>query len=293
MTAPFAFSKYQGIGNDFILVEARGAPLRIEAAEVRAICNRRRGVGADGILELREPVAAEATVAMVVHNADGSHAETCGNGLRCVVRHLERSGLASESDPVTVETGAGLVRARLEDGAIVMEMGPARSSGPALRIAGEQAEAEDLHSVTVPLKEREVQGTCISLGNPHLVLFDLSRDHAATLGEEISTHPLFPEGINAGFAHLAADGGIDLTVWERGSGLTLACGTGACAAVAAAVATRRRPSDRWIEVRLPGGALQIKVAEDLSQVWMKGPAAHVFDGTLDRADFRPPVESEP
>ncbi|MDF1565527.1 MAG: diaminopimelate epimerase [Deltaproteobacteria bacterium] len=288
MSELLSFSKYQGLGNDFVLVDGRQAELGLEAAEVRRICERRLGVGADGILELRRPEDPAALVQMVVHNADGSVAENCGNGLRCVVRHLVRTGEAPPEGEIVIETGAGPVRARLEGEEVEVEMGAARSDAASLQLTGPLGESPDddpdepLLQVSLKLKDRKVEGTGVSLGNPHLVLFDASREQAEALGQEISTHERFAAGVNAGFAHLAADGGIDLTVWERGAGLTLACGTGACAAVAAAVATRRRPSGRWIEVRLPGGPLKVKAAEDLSQIWMRGPAVHVFDGRLER-----------
>lgn len=267
-----AFFKYHGLGNDFVVLDRRAAGADIDAERSRRLCDRHFGVGADGVLViLPEPGAAGR---MVVHNADGSTAEMCGNGLRCVVKHLAE-GSAERPVSLTVATGAGPLRCELEwkGGAVdrvTVAMGPARLEAPSLPAGG-------------PFVGERVDGllaTAISMGNPHLVLLDTPPAEAARLGAALERHRLYPERTNVEFVKARALGGLEVTVWERGVGLTLACGTGACAAVAALALAGRCPWDAWVPVQLPGGLLQIKVARGLSQVWLRGPAALVYQGRL-------------
>ncbi len=256
------FSKYHGLGNDFVVVEG---PL-MDAARARRICDRHRGVGADGVLTVL-PARAGGAAYMHIYNSDGSVAAMCGNGVRCVARWLaERRGLDGE---FTIETDAGPRRCSVHRGAggeveaVSVEMGPARVEGEQDFSVG----AERLHAVRV------------SMGNPHAVFFDrATAGRAAELGPTVEA--AVPGGVNAGFAEARA-GGLDLVVWERGAGLTEACGTGACAAAVAAVRTGRVAAGGPLEVRLPGGPLQITVAPDLGRVTMRGPATRVFEGEAD------------
>jgi diaminopimelate epimerase len=254
------FVKYQGLGNDFVVVDG---PL-VDAARARRLCDRRRGIGADGVLTVLPPRTPGAAATMHVYNPDGSVAAMCGNGIRCVARHLaDTRGL---DGTVVVDTDAGprectIHRARggaVE--AVSVQMGPARVEGEEDFPVG----AETLHAVRV------------SMGNPHAVLFDEpSRERAGAVGPAIER--AVAGGVNVGFARPAGSV-IDLVVWERGAGLTDACGTGACAAaVASARAGKVRPGAP-VEVRLPGGALQVTVSEDLTRVLMRGPAERVFEG---------------
>jgi len=260
---PLQFWKYQGLGNDFIVVDG---PL-MTAERARLLCDRRRGVGADGVLTVLAAREPGSTAYMHVHNSDGSVAAMCGNGVRCVARYLaEQRGAPGE---LVVDTDAGPKRCRIERGAsgaveaITVEMGPAR-------VEGEQdfsAESQRLHAIR------------ISMGNPHAVFFGSSSvEHARRFGPIVEA--AVPGGVNAGFASVRG-GEIDLVVWERGAGLTDACGTGACAAAVAAVHTAQVAAGAPIEVRLPGGPLRITVGEDLSQVSMRGPAERVFSGTTE------------
>jgi diaminopimelate epimerase len=233
------------------------------AAEAVRLCDRRRGIGADGVLSIL-PARRGAAAYMHIYNSDGSVAAMCGNGIRCVARHLaERRALEAA---IEVETDAGTkscVVHRGPDGdvqAVSVEMGPARYQGE------EAFELGDLR----------LRGDRVSMGNPHAVFFgEASRERATSLGPRVER--AVPGGINAGFASITAHG-IDLVVWERGAGLTDACGTGACAAAAAAVHKRMLPAGAPIEVRLPGGVLQITVAPGLERVTMRGPAERVFEG---------------
>jgi diaminopimelate epimerase len=257
------FWKYQGLGNDFVVVET---PDLMDAARAARLCDRRRGIGADGVLSVL-PARAGGVASMHVFNSDGSVAAMCGNGVRCVARHLaERRGLAGD---LLLETDAGPKRCvvhRDRSGhveSISVEMGPARWEGE-----------EEFHAAGEVLRAHRV-----SMGNPHAVFFgEATVARATSLGPVIER--AVPGGVNAGFAAPRA-GGLDLVVWERGAGLTDACGTGACAAAVAAVKGGLLPAGAPLEVRLPGGALQITVAPDLVAVTMRGPAERVFDGKTD------------
>lgn len=254
------FVKYQGLGNDFVLVEG---PL-LDAAGARRLCDRRRGVGGDGLLTVLPPRTPGAVATMHLYNSDGSVAAMCGNGIRCLARHLaEVRGLSGE---LLIDTDAGPRACTVhrapggEVEAVSVEMGPARLEGEQDFAVG----AERLHAVRV------------SMGNPHAVLFDApTRERATAVGPAIER--AVEGGVNVGFAR-PGPSGIDLVVWERGAGLTDACGTGACAAAVASARAGLVPTGRPVEVRLPGGALAITVAEDLTRVTMRGPAERAFEG---------------
>ena len=254
------FTKYQGLGNDFVVVDG---PLMSAARAVR-LCDRRRGIGADGILTLLAPRYPGSVATMHIFNSDGSVARMCGNGIRCVARHL--ADQYKVSGELTIDTDSGPRSCFVHRGAdgevnsVSVEMGPAR-------IDGEQ---------TFTVGEEKLLTVRVDLGNPHAVLFDEpTRERAGEIGPAIERQ--VPGGVNVGFARPRA-GGLDLVVWERGNGLTEACGTGACAAVVASVRAGTIPAGQPVEVRLPGGSLTITVSADLSRVTMGGPAERVFAG---------------
>ena len=266
------FFKYHGLGNDFVVLDRRASGQDIDEARTRSLCDRHFGVGADGVLTVLPAAGADAR--MVVHNADGSVAEMCGNGLRCVAKYL------ADADPsrparLQVATGAGVLACELEWGPegvsrVTVAMGPAALEAPGLPRGG-------------PFVRQPIEGqlgTAISLGNPHLVLLEAPLALADTLGPVLERHPLFPERTNVEFVRPRREGGLTVVVWERGVGLTLACGTGACAAVAASILAGRSPADAWVPVALPGGLLEIKVQADRAQVWLRGEARRVFQGVL-------------
>lgn len=269
--------KYQGLGNDFVLLDRRSTARDIEAATARWLCDRRRGVGADGVLVLLPSRAAAAR--LMVHNADGSTAETCGNGLRCAAKYLaDRSG--QKPPRLRLETDTGTVDCQLTyRGDWVDEVQV--SMGPAKLLADHLPSREG----GTPFVHRElagfpgVRGTAISIGNPHLILFGTPLEDAGRIGPRLERDPLFPERTNVGFANLEGEV-IRLRVWERGAGLTEACGSGACAAVAAAIVEKRLTPGTWVRVELPGGALQIRCEPDFSNVEMRGPARFVFEASL-------------
>ncbi len=268
------FFKYHGIGNDFVILDRRESGEDIDARAAVFLCDRRRGVGADGVLSLLPSTRGLAR--MVVHNADGSIAEMCGNGVRCAAKYLVDH---SEKHPATinVETGAGLLTCKLEYAnhavaTVEVSMGRARLFADNLPSAKQGRPFVDQALASFP----GVKGTAISMGNPHLVLFDRPLEEAGTLGPQLERAAEFPDRTNVEFVKLNGQE-LEVVVWERGCGLTQACGTGACAAVAAAVQERRIPADQWTRVKLPGGELRIRTSADLSEVLLSGPATFVFE----------------
>jgi diaminopimelate epimerase len=256
------FTKYEGLGNDFVVIEGSDEGALTTAEAVR-LCDRRRGVGADGVLLLLPPRTAQAVARMKVINADGSVPEMCGNGLRCVALHLHTRHAAHCFE---VETGAGLRTCEIDAAAaqVTIGMGRVRVLRPCLlAVDGETLEA-----------------WLADAGNPHAVLFGgpHSPKTREWLGPRIATHAAFPDGINVGFASVN-DGGIDLVVWERGVGLTLACGTGACAAVAVGQ-ERGLVAPGPVLVRLPGGVLTVNREALTGETTLRGPARPVFSGVF-------------
>jgi diaminopimelate epimerase len=276
-----SFFKYEGLGNDFIVVDLRqmfsAGPDDADSAV--HLCDRHFGVGADGLLVLLPPSTPGAIATMRVWNADGSIAEMCGNGLRCVAKHLrDQDSHGSAEDRLVIDTGNGPLSCQVfigEDGlvdSVAVDMGV-----PELGRQG--------HSPTQMLEPwshggRDLELTYLSMGNPHAVAFvDDTGAALRQLAERSGPHleASVPGRLNAEFAHLMKDGSIELVVWERGCGLTLACGTGACATAVAATLLGHAPRDREITVHLPGGDLAITVGDRVS---MRGPARLVFTGTL-------------
>lgn len=292
------FAKYHGLGNDFLVVDLRNvSAAEAEAAQlpanVIALCDRQFGVGGDGVLAILPSQTADAR--MRVLNSDGSEAEMCGNGIRCVAKELyERGGLRKPE--IAIDTGAGRLTCAIDaDGGVVRSVTVAmgmprllREEIPMTGPAGERCIAQPLEiaGATRPI-------TCVSMGNPHAVAFVGSRDEAAKLASSVGTlvenHSTFPRRTNAEFAFMKSRREIDLVVWERGCGITLACGTGACATTVAAILNGHADEATPVRVNLPGGSLEITVQAGLTGVAMKGPALHVFDSDIDlsRLQARP------
>lgn len=258
--AAVAFEKWEGLGNDFVLIDLPASELT--PAEVTRLCDRRRGIGADGVLNLEGALAARPR--MIVRNADGSRPEMCGNGLRCVAAYVAaRAGTAE----VLVATDAGDRACTVEGGAddrweVTVAMGVARRS-------------EDL---TVTLDGRARTFHVVDVGNPHAITFEPHDDATIDrVGPAVATAPA--GGINVEFCRVReADRLIEITVWERGVGRTLACGTGACAVAVAACETGRAPFGVPLRLRLPGGDLEVTVSEQDRAMIMRGPARRVFAG---------------
>jgi diaminopimelate epimerase len=283
-------SKYHGLGNDFLIVDLRerGNPRAEDPAVVRALCQRRFGAGADGVLAILPPETPGADARMRVLNADGSEAEMCGNGIRCVVKHLVERDPSLRRNALTVDTGAGPLECAVHatDGvvhAVTVDMGRPRLERAEIPMTGPPEGR--CQETPIPGLARELAVTCVSMGNPHAVAFveesgAALRELAETVGPAVEQHAWFPERANCEVARVHAPDQIELVVWERGVGITLACGTGACAAAVAACVTGRARPETDIALRLLGGELSVRVAADLGGVTMTGPAVHVFDAEV-------------
>jgi diaminopimelate epimerase len=261
-----SFLKYEGLGNDFIVVQA-AEENAIPPERASVLCERRFGVGADGVILMLPPRAPDCAVRMRVVNADGSIPEMCGNGVRCVALLVARAARLEETT-VLVDTDAGPRACRVDDrrgsGLVSVDMG-------LVRVVGER---------TVPLNGRSIEVTAADAGNPHVVLFGaFARRDVEDLGPRLATHSDFPRGTNVEFAYVGRDG-IDVVVWERGVGITLACGTGACAVAAVACANGAAHTGTPLAMRLPGGTLDVTIDDD-GRATMRGPARYVFSGTLE------------
>ncbi len=269
------FHKMHGAGNDFVLFDLRRQTLELDAGRARAIAHRRTGVGCDQVLVLRAPTGS-ALARFEVWNADGSRAEQCGNGVRCLALYLAMQGEAGD-DPFELEGPAGTIRlTHLPDGQVRVDMGRPDFRPDAIPLDLEsQAGAYRL-----AFDDTIVEFGAVSMGNPHAVVQveDVERAPVDSLGPALSTHPVFPSGCNVGFAEVVDRNNIRLRVFERGAGETLACGSGACAA--AVVLADRGALDSEVHVYQDGGTLIIGWQGDDSTVMMTGPATHVFEGTL-------------
>jgi diaminopimelate epimerase len=288
------FGKYHGLGNDFLVVDLRGAPADVAAswqspAHAIALCDRQFGIGGDGVLAVLPPVTPGAYARMLVLNSDGSEAEMCGNGLRCFVR-----ALGVEHRELLIDTNAGPLACTIERDTIAVLLGRPRQRRGDIPMTGD-AGATCIDQPYAMPGEPERRMTGVATGNPHAVTFVESAAEATrlarSLGPEMERHPWFPLKTNVEFAHVRSRRAIDVAVWERGCGLTLACGTGASATAVAAVLTGRADAGTPIDLHLPGGTLEITVMAGLENVLMRGPAVHVFDGEVDPRTViaRPPI----
>ena len=277
------FSKYQGTGNDFVMVLDLDDERPLKPDEVAAVCDRRTGVGADGVIRVVRTDREGARFFMDYANADGSTAEMCGNGIRCVGRLVHERGLTDELE-FDVLTRAGVKHLVLHEGAggrvdrVTVGMGAPNFTKAAIPMRGPAWETFLLQPFEVG-PGLSVTASAVSMGNPHLVLFldeDPDRFHVAHIGPALERHDLFPEHTNVEFAQVGADG-IKVRVWERGSGETMACGSGACA-VAVAANEAGMVSER-VTIGFPGGDVEVERREH--DVLLTGAAEHVFDGTTD------------
>ena len=275
------FLKMNGLGNDFVVVEARSAPFAPSAADVRAIADRASGIGCDQLIAIEPPLAGKAGEGVDARvrfwNADGEEVSACGNGTRCVGWLLMQ---ASGKDHAVIETRAGLlVATRAGERLVSVDMGQPGLEWAQIPLHQDQ----DTRALDVSLYDHPALKTlpgAVSMGNPHVVFFvdDIETAPIHEAGPVIERHPLFPEHVNVGFAQILGRDRIRLRVWERGAGLTQACGTGACAALVAAA--RRDLTDRTATLELDGGELLIEWRAEDDHVIMIGPAAVDFAGEL-------------
>jgi diaminopimelate epimerase len=271
------FTKMHGLGNDFVMIDAVTQTVMLTPEQVRRLADRRFGIGCDQVLLVEKALQAGTDFRYRIFNADGGEVEQCGNGARCFARFVRDQGLTAKNE-LAVETLAGIIHPKIEaDGAVTVNMGVPRF---------EPREVPFEVSTRQPVYDLDVEGaavsvTVLSMGNPHAVqvVADVERAPVTTQGPKIEHHPRFPKRVNAGYLQVLDRSHVQVRVWERGAGETLACGTGACAAV---VAGRLRGLlDENVAVRVRGGTLQITWHGEGEPVWMTGPAVRVFEGEID------------
>ena len=271
-----AFTKMHGLGNDFVMIDAISQDVSLTPEQIRRLADRHFGIGCDQVLLVERPQGT-ADFRYRIFNADGGEVEQCGNGARCFVHFVRMHGL-TDKDEIAVETAGGIIRPRIEtDGRVTVDMGVPRFAPAEIPFNAEQ---ESLRYELL-VADTTVSVGAVSMGNPHAVIqVDAVRDApVATLGPLIERHPRFPKRVNAGFMEVVTPSHIRLRVYERGAGETLACGTGACAAVA--VGRRWGLLEESVKVELPGGDLTIRWQGDNNPVWMTGPALRVFEGRIE------------
>ncbi|MCL2032424.1 MAG: diaminopimelate epimerase [Methanomassiliicoccaceae archaeon] len=272
------FWKYHGIGNDFILIDGINTDVEIDSERCKLWCSRNFGIGADGVVFLLPGKGAD--VSMRVINADGSEAEMCGNGIRCLAKHAYDFKIVDE-EIFTVATPAGVKTAKvfLDDGkvtTVMVDMGAPVLDGRSIPIDYDGRFVDQPFAV----EGYSIKGNAVSMGNPHFITFsNLSNNDMEKLGPMLGEHPFFPKKTNIEFCKIK-EGNIYIRVHERGAGWTLACGTGACASATAAALNGMVPFDEPIDVRLPGGWLKVTVEKGLEHVHMEGPAVLIYEGSI-------------
>lgn len=269
------FTKYSGLGNDFILVNGFKEKIKNPFAAAQKLCDRHLGIGADGLVLVLPSQTAD--LCMKIYNSDGSEAEMCGNASRCVPLFAIKEGITNQTS-LTLETLAGPIKTEIKDlqlGLVSVDMGIPRLLRGQIPMTGDPTDT----AVDVPLEVGGAvrYGTAVSMGNPHFVMFGPDVEHALVreLGPQIENHPAFPAKTNVEFVSVVDPQTLRMRVWERGAGITRACGTGACASVVAAVINGK--TGRKVTVKLDGGDLYIDWPEQ-KNIFMTGPAEEIFDG---------------
>ena len=279
------FTKMQGAGNDFVVLDETQGLLGLSPADYRFMADRHFGVGADQILSVRPSTSVHADFAYVIHNSDGGEVEHCGNGARCFVRFVRAQGLTDKTT-VKVQVHGGIITlSELPDGSVMVDMGP-----PIFELAEVPFEKSQATSLEDPMnmlwrlalpQDEQVDVAVLSMGNPHAVtrVADVTTAPVTIWGPWIENHVAFPKRVNAGFMQVLSRSEVKLRVFERGAGETLACGTGACAAVVAGI--RQSWLDNKVKVHTHGGVLTIEWQGENSSVMMSGPATTVFTGEME------------
>lgn len=272
-----SFSKMHGLGNDFVIIDGINQPIDLAPEQIRLLADRHFGIGCDQLLIVDKAMDPVADFYYRIFNADGSESGQCGNGARCFVDFVRTKGLTDKTS-LTLQTRNGLLRAQVEDGGLItVEMGSPRFDPGVIPFVADGPET----TYRLELDGESVEIGAVSIGNPHAVLVveDVLLAPVARLGPKIEAHARFPQRANVGFAEIDDRNNIRLRVFERGSGETLACGSGACAAVA--IGRHRGLLDERVLVELPGGRLLIQWSGEEGQpILMTGPATHVFEGTI-------------
>lgn len=274
------FTKYHGLGNDFILIDNRADTQPIITSEQAVqLCDRHFGIGADGVI-FALPGEEASDYTMRIFNSDGSEPEMCGNGIRCLAQFIADLEGAEAKSEYRIHTLAGVIIPKIEgEGKVKVDMGMPQLLAAQIPTTLAQAEQK---AIAVPLQVagQSWEVTCVSMGNPHCITFveDVAAIPLEAIGPQFEHHPAFPQRTNTEFIQVVRPDYLKMRVWERGAGITLACGTGACAAVVAGVLTGK--SDRKATVELPGGCLEIEWAQQDQRVYMTGPAERVFRGKV-------------
>jgi len=269
------FTKMHGLGNDFVVIDAINQSIDLSAEQIRFIANRRFGVGCDQLLLVEKPLGHEAEFRYRIFNADGGEVEQCGNGARCFARFVVDNNL-TQSKNIPVETSSGPIVLTLDDNEVTVNMGVPNFEPSSLPFTADAPSTE----YALQTRTGNIHISAVSMGNPHAVLEVSNVDDApvTTLGPEIESHPRFEQRVNVGFMQIINRNSIRLRVYERGAGETLACGTGACAAVAAGIVQGKLAD--CVKVSLPGGELVIRWGGDNEPLFMTGPATRVFEGKI-------------
>ncbi|HWU65589.1 MAG TPA: diaminopimelate epimerase [Methylophilus sp.] len=271
------FTKMQGAGNDFVVIDATKNPVHLSHAQIQQIANRYFGIGCDQLLMVESTDTPGVDFRYRIFNADGGEVEQCGNGARCFVRFVVDKGLTSKRD-IRVETASGIITLMLQDdGQVTVNMGAPRFTPAQIPFEAEQQAT----TYELPLASETVTVSAVSMGNPHAVMLvdNVHTAEVASLGPQIESHARFPQRVNAGFMQVLNEHEINLRVYERGSGETLACGTGACAAAVSGIQLGTLQSP--VKVHTRGGILTIQWAGGDTPVLMTGPAEIVFDGEIE------------
>jgi len=271
------FTKMHGLGNDFIVIEALKSKFHASAEKIRQLADRHFGIGFDQLLLVEPPLSGDMDFSYRIFNADGNEVEQCGNGVRCFARFVYDRGLTEKSE-IRVGTLSGIIIPRLlDDGRVRVDMGVPDFEPETVPFIAKQRQ----NNYKLALENDEVEIAAISMGNPHAVqvVDDIATAPVSLTGPEIEHHQRFPQRVNAGYMQIKDRHTIHLRVWERGSGETLACGTGACAAVVSGI--MQGLIDSPVEVNLRGGKLDIEWSGEGTSVFMTGPAEYVYEGSYE------------
>lgn len=269
------FEKWHGCGNDFVLVD-RTKEDSSAGLDVKALCDRHFGIGSDGLIVARPSSVAD--VRMQMFNPDGSEAEMCGNGIRCFAKYLVEKNIVDKKR-IPIETGAGVLTVAIDGDNVTVDMGEPILEGERIPVLG--FDGRRIIDEPITIDGRKYKMTCVSMGNPHCVVFvdDVGSIDVGALGPKFETNEKFPRKINTEFVEVIDRSTLRMRVWERGAGITLACGTGACATAVAGVLSGR--SNRRVKIILDGGELNLEWREENNRVMMSGSARKVFAGRID------------
>lgn len=270
------FTKMHGLGNDFVVVDSFAQEIQLTPEQVQLIADRHFGIGCDQLLLLKPSDKEGVDVRYLIYNCDGNEVSQCGNGARCAAAYLRENGLVS-GDNITAETNEGIIHMTLEEGGQVrVNMGIPKLAPADIPIASQEYSSQ----YRLNLSATTITFSAVSMGNPHAVIVvdDVSKAPIVTMGPEVQAQSFFPQGVNVGFMQIIDRRHIKLRVYERGAGETLACGSGACAAVVAGCINFSLNQE--VDVELPGGHLMISWKGEDEPVWMTGPATFVYQGNI-------------